>query len=62
MTNFIMTPLEWNIRKMKLKEKFATLTETDVLLVKNMHEQMVERLQVRLGKTKDEILAIIARL
>ena len=53
-----MTPLEWNIRKSKLKEKFATLTEGDVLLVKDMQDELVERLQVRLGKTKEEILKI----
>jgi len=61
MTNS-MTPLEWNIRKRKLKEKFATLTESDVLLVKNMQDEMVERLQARLGKTKAEIMTIIAQL
>jgi hypothetical protein len=53
---------EWRLRKLKVKEKIATLANSDVELVKNMQDEMIARLQVRLGKTKEEILAIIAQL
>jgi hypothetical protein len=46
----------------KLKEKIAALAKSEATLVKNMQHEMVTRLQARLGKTKEEILAIIARL
>jgi hypothetical protein len=53
---------EWRQRKLRLKEKIATLTASNIALVKGMQDEMVSRLHVRLGNTKEEILAIIAKL
>lgn len=52
----------WNITKGKLKQKYATLTDNDVLLVEGKQEELVARLQVKLGKTKEEIHTLIADL
>jgi uncharacterized protein YjbJ (UPF0337 family) len=53
---------DWNITKTKLKQKFASLTESDVSLIKGRHEELVGRLQIRLGKTKEEIMKLISEL
>lgn len=52
----------WNEVKGKLKQKFALLTDNDVLLVKGKEDEMLGRLQVRLGKTKEEVRKLISEL
>ena len=52
----------WNETKGKLKQKFAMLTDSDVLLVEGKRDEMLGRLQVKLGKTKEEINKIISEL
>ncbi len=52
----------WNQIKGKLKQKFATLTDSDLLLVEGKQDEMLGRLQTKLGKTKDEIHKIITEL
>ena len=51
-----------NETKGKLKQKFAMLTENDVLLVEGKEDEMLGRLQVKLGKTKEEIHKLISQL
>jgi len=53
---------DWNETKGKLKQKFAILTDSDVLLVEGKQDEMLGRLQSKLGKTKDEIHKIISEL
>ncbi|MFV5695341.1 hypothetical protein ACM55G_07880 [Flavobacterium sp. LB3P122] len=50
----------WEEQKKKLKEKFAALTENDLFFTKCKKEEMIEKLQIKLGKTKEELLKIIA--
>lgn len=59
-----LTELEedWNETKDKLKQNFSIYTNKDLLIVKEKEEEMLGRLQVKLGKTKEEILKIIAEL
>ena len=52
----------WNETKGKLKQKFAMLTDNDLLLMEGKQDEMLGRLQAKLGKTKDEINKIIAEL
>ncbi len=52
----------WNETKGKLKQKFAMLTDNDLLLLEGKQEEMLGRLQVKLGKTKEEIHKIISEL
>jgi uncharacterized protein YjbJ (UPF0337 family) len=49
----------WMETKGKLKQKFALLTENDLLLVEGKQAELVGRLQVKLGKTKEEIYNLI---
>lgn len=52
----------WNEQKGRLKQKFAMLTDSDVLLVEGKQDEMLGRLQIKLGKTKEEIYKLIAEL
>jgi uncharacterized protein YjbJ (UPF0337 family) len=52
----------WEEQKGKLKQKFAILTDNDVLLLEGKKEEMFGRLQIKLGKTKEELQKIISEL
>ena len=52
----------WNETKGKLKQKLAILTDSDFLFVEGKNDEILGRLQVKLGKTRDEIKKIIAEL
>jgi len=52
----------WEQQKGKLKQKFATFTDNDLLFAEGKKEEMVERLQTKLGKTKEELHKIISAL
>lgn len=52
----------WNEQKGKLKQKFASLIDNDLLFAEGKKEEMLGKLQIKLGKTKEELQAIIAAL
>lgn len=52
----------WNETKGKLKQKFAMLTDNDVLFLEGNEDEMLGRLQIKLGKTKEEIQKLISEL
>lgn len=52
----------WNEQKGKLKQKFAILTDNDLLFEAGKKEEMLGRLQVKLGKSKEDLEDIIAAL
>lgn len=52
----------WNETKGKLKQKFAQLTDNDLLLVEGKHDELLGRLQVKLGKTKVELQKLFSEL
>ena len=52
----------WNQTKGKLKQKFAVLRDSDLLFAEGKQDEMFGRLQVTLGKTKEEIHRIISEL
>ena len=45
----------WNEIKGKLKQKYAQLTDDDLTFVEGKDDEMMGRLQQRLGRTKEEI-------
>ena len=61
-----MTKLEikgsWNEVKGKLKQKYAHLTDDDLLFVEGKDCELLGRLQKTLGHTKEELQAEIATL
>ena len=52
----------WNETKGKLKQKFAVLTDSDLLLAEGKQDELIGRLQTKLGKTKEQIHKIISDL
>ena len=52
----------WNETKGKLKQKFAMLTDDDLLLIEGKQDELLGRLQKKLGKTKEELHQIISNL
>ncbi len=51
----------WNETAGKLKQKFANLTDDDLLLAKGKEEELWGRLQTKLGKTKEQLHKIISK-
>ncbi|HLG40366.1 MAG TPA: CsbD family protein [Chitinophagaceae bacterium] len=49
----------WNEIKGKLKKKFATLTDNDLLYTEGQKDEMLGKLQVKLRKTKEELRELI---
>jgi uncharacterized protein YjbJ (UPF0337 family) len=52
----------WNELKGKLKQKYADLTDDDLLFVEGKEDELLGRLQIRLGKSNREIRDILERL
>jgi len=52
----------WNEQKGKLKQKYAELTDDDLLYAEGKKDEMLGRLQIKLGKTKEELHSIISAL
>jgi len=45
----------WNEAKGKLKQKYGMLTDDDLTFSEGKEDELLGRLQKRLGKTKEEI-------
>lgn len=59
MTNLTEVKGNWNEQKGKLKQKFANLTDDDLLFVEGKKDEMLGKLQIKLGKTKEELQKIM---
>jgi uncharacterized protein YjbJ (UPF0337 family) len=61
-----MTKLEfkggWNEVKGKLKQKYGQLTDDDLAFSEGKDEELLGRLQRKLGQTKEALRAEIAKL
>jgi uncharacterized protein YjbJ (UPF0337 family) len=53
---------EWNELKGKLKQKFAQLTDDDLLYAKGKDDELLGRLQKKLGQSEDAVRKLIADL
>ena len=52
----------WDELKGKLKQKYAKLTDDDLLFVEGKENELLGRLEKKLGQTKDEIRNVIEKL
>jgi len=61
-----MTKLEikgtWNEIKGKLKQKYADLTDDDLYFAEGKEDELLGRLQKKLGRTKEELREEIERI
>lgn len=53
---------KWNEQKAKLKQKFAELTDDDLMFAEGKKDEMLAKLQIKLGKSKDEMRDLIDTL
>ncbi len=52
----------WNETKGKLKQKYSQLTNDDLALAEGKEDELLGRLQKKLGKAKEEIISEIEKL
>lgn len=52
----------WDEQKGKLKQKFANLTDDDLMFAEGKKEEMFGKLQIKLGKSKEEMHKLISDL
>jgi uncharacterized protein YjbJ (UPF0337 family) len=59
--NFLQNDKRYGVKR-KLKKKFAVLTDNDLLFKDGKKDEMLGKLQVKLGKTKEQLQTIISSL
>jgi len=52
----------WNEVKGKLKQKYGQLTDQDLMFAEGKEDELLGRLQKRLGKSQDELRSELERL
>jgi uncharacterized protein YjbJ (UPF0337 family) len=52
----------WNETKARLKQRYMLLTNNDLMQLEGKQDELIDRLQIRLGKTKEQIVNLIAGL
>ena len=62
MTKIIRLKGNWNQEKEKLKQKFVILTDDDLVFEDGKRGEMMGKLAVKLGKTKEELEKIMESL
>ena len=60
--NFLELKGKWNEIKGKLKQEYATLTDDDLLLEEGREDEMIGKLQKKLGKSIKELDDIFSSL
>jgi uncharacterized protein YjbJ (UPF0337 family) len=53
---------DWEVTKGKIKQKYAQLTDDDLMHEEGKDDELFGRLEKKLGQTKDEIKKWIANL
>ena len=52
----------WKEISGKLKQQYANLTDDDLLFQEGKEEELLGRLQSKIGKTKEELRSLIGKL
>jgi uncharacterized protein YjbJ (UPF0337 family) len=52
----------WTDQKRKLKAKFSSLTDADLHFEAGKKDEMLKKVQAKLGKTKEEFATLISNL
>jgi uncharacterized protein YjbJ (UPF0337 family) len=53
---------DWALRKARLKEKFSKLTGNDLVAIEGKQLELIDRLEKRLGITREAILKLLAEM
>lgn len=59
MENRVTSSVNWSQQKTRLKKEFPALTDKDLFFEIGRKNEMLATLQVKLGKTKEELQQII---
>ena len=49
----------WNEQKGRLKQQYANLTDDDLMFAEGKKDEMLGKLQIKLGKSKEELHRIM---
>jgi uncharacterized protein YjbJ (UPF0337 family) len=52
----------WNELKGKLKQQYGNLTDDDLVFSEGKEDELLGRLQIKLGKSKDQVRQMIEKL
>ena len=52
----------WEEQKGKLKQKFAILTDNDLMFEEGKRDEMMGKIQIKIGMTKEELEKLISDL
>ena len=52
----------WNVLKGKLKQKYANLTDDDFMFIEGKEDELIGRIQNKIGKTKREFDKLLSKL
>ncbi len=52
----------WEEQKGALKQKFSSITDNDLIYLEGKKEEMLGKLQIKLGKSKEELQKILKSL
>ena len=52
----------WNETKGKVKQQYGNLTDDDLVFAEGKNDELLGRLQKKLGKTKDEVRQMVEKL
>ena len=53
---------DWNEAKGKLKQRYADLTDNDLLFEEGKEDELLGRLQKKIGKSKEEVRELLEQL
>jgi uncharacterized protein YjbJ (UPF0337 family) len=62
MTTLSELRVDWKLTVAKLKQQFASLTENDLLFEEGKQDEMLARIEAKIGKSKAEIHKLISEL
>jgi len=62
MANLTELKVNWKEQRSNLKHRFALLTEDGLMFDESKREALIEKLQSKFGKSKEQIKAIISSL
>jgi uncharacterized protein YjbJ (UPF0337 family) len=52
----------WEVTKSRLKQDFALINDNDLLFTDGRQAELIDRLQDKLGKTREEVLTLLSGL
>jgi hypothetical protein len=53
--------VNWDVQSKKLKEKFPALTDSDLKFETGKEDELLSRLETRLGKNREELIGFITK-